>query len=106
VPNGFLPKCRFHAFFQGTQLANRAFDLGIIRQSYYRKLFTQLTKLGYRTSEPAPVADEEPTILRDVVEVHLRDHKYRIKELSRLVLLIEHELRAQYLPEQQRFRLV
>jgi Zn-dependent peptidase ImmA (M78 family)/transcriptional regulator with XRE-family HTH domain len=87
-------------------LLKRAFDLGVISESYYRKLYTQLSKLGYRLAEPAPLPEEEPTILRDIVEVHLRGHKYSVRELSDLLAIHEQEFRAQYLPDEQRLRIV
>jgi Zn-dependent peptidase ImmA (M78 family)/transcriptional regulator with XRE-family HTH domain len=87
-------------------LIKRGFDLGLVGASYYRKLFTQLSKLGYRLAEPAPLPDEEPTILADIIAVYLTEHKYSITELSRLVKLFEPEFRAQYLPQRTQFRLV
>ena len=87
-------------------IIKRSFDLGFIGEAYYRKLFTQLSRLGYRTNEPVTVPDEEPATMREIVEVHLHDHKYSVSELSRLVRAVEHNFRRLYLPEQQRFRLV
>jgi hypothetical protein len=55
--------------------------------------------------EPYPLLDEEPTILRDIVMVYLRDHHYSVSELSELVKLNEEEFREQYLPETRRFRI-
>jgi Zn-dependent peptidase ImmA (M78 family)/transcriptional regulator with XRE-family HTH domain len=86
-------------------LIKRAFDLGLIKENYYRKLFTQMSKLNYRTSEPMPIPDEEPTLLRDIIEVHLVNHKYSVQELSRIVFLHENEFREQYLPEQNFLKL-
>ena len=87
-------------------LIKRAFDLGKISEGYYRKLFTQLSKLGYRTNEPVLIPDEEPTTMREVVEVHLKGHRYSVPELCKLVATNEHNFRSLYLPEQQRIRLV
>jgi len=87
-------------------IIKRAFDLKLIGESYYRKLFTQMSKLGYRKVEPAALPDEEPTMLRDIVQTYLRHHQYSIRELSAHVRLNEREFRKQYLPEQQVFRLV
>jgi Zn-dependent peptidase ImmA (M78 family) len=87
-------------------IIKRAFDLGLIGESYYRKLFTQLSKLGYRTAEPAPLADEEPSLLQDVVRIHLQDHKYSVAQLSSHVKLNEHEFRSQYLPHQRTLRIM
>ncbi len=87
-------------------LIKRSFDLGLIGEAYYRKLFTELSRLGYRTNEPVTVPDEGPSTVREIVEVHLRDHKYSVPELCRAVHAYEHNFRPLYLPEQQRFRIV
>lgn len=87
-------------------IIKRAFDLGKISESYYRKLFTELGRLNYRTTEPLTLPDEEPTILRDIVEVYLRDHRFSVRELSALLRLTENEFREQYLPDTQQLRIV
>jgi Zn-dependent peptidase ImmA (M78 family) len=87
-------------------LIKRAFDLGKISEGYYRKLFTQLSRLGYRLTEPVSIPDEEPTVLRDIIGVHLGDHNYSTAELSMALATHETEFLAQYLPERQHFRLV
>ena len=89
-----------------SSIIKRSYDLGMIGEAYYKKLFTQLTRLGYRMNEPVTVPDEEPTTVREIVEVHLHDHKYSVPELSRLVRANEHHFRRLYLPEHQRLRLV
>jgi hypothetical protein len=86
-------------------LIKRAFDLGKIGESYYRKLFTQLSVVGYRMDEPNAFAAEEPTVIADIITVHQRDLNYSDRELSKLVLLREHEFRARYLPHRPRLRL-
>lgn len=86
-------------------LIKRSFDLGKIGESYYRKLFTQLGKFNYRTSEPVELPAEEPTILRDIIGVHLKDHHYSTQELANMLALHENEFLAQYMPESQRFRI-
>lgn len=87
-------------------LIKRAWDTRVIGEAYYRKLFTQLSKLGYRVNEPVKIPDEEPATVKEIVEVHLRDHKYSVPELSRLIRTFEHNFRSLYLPEQQHLRLV
>jgi Zn-dependent peptidase ImmA (M78 family) len=86
-------------------IIKRSFDLGLIGDAYYRKLFSQLSRLGYRTVEPVTIPDEEPATMREIVEVHLRDHRYSVSELCKLVRGNERDFRSLYLPEQQRLRI-
>jgi Zn-dependent peptidase ImmA (M78 family)/transcriptional regulator with XRE-family HTH domain len=87
-------------------LIKRAYDLGKISDSYYRKLFTQLGKLNYRTTEPVELPDEEPTILRDIIGVHLNDHHYSTMELASALSLHESEFLEQYMPGKRTFKIV
>jgi Zn-dependent peptidase ImmA (M78 family)/transcriptional regulator with XRE-family HTH domain len=86
-------------------LVKRSFDLGKISESYYRKLFTQLSKLDYRTAEPVELPDEEPTILRDIIGVHLKDHHYSTQELAAALSIYEKEFISQYMPKSQHLRI-
>jgi Zn-dependent peptidase ImmA (M78 family) len=81
-------------------LIKRAFG-----EAYYKKLFTQLNKVGYRLDEPNPLEHEEPTVIKDILEVHQKDLEYSDREMSSLVNLHLHEFRNRYFPNQPRLRL-
>lgn len=81
-------------------LITRARDLGKISPRQYRSLFEQLSRSGYRMAEPIPIPLEQPSLVKDLVEFHLKVHGYTIPEMSLLLGLSEHEMTAQYgLPE-------
>jgi hypothetical protein len=42
----------------------------------------QISKSGWRLKEPIEFPREEPTVLRDVIRVHLREHHAAIEDLS------------------------
>jgi Zn-dependent peptidase ImmA (M78 family)/DNA-binding Xre family transcriptional regulator len=86
-------------------LIRRGRDLGVITDSVYRRLYTEMTQAGYKTEEPNPLTAEGPTVLSDLVRVHLEDHAYSTKQLANLLLTTEHNLFAQYLPERTFLRL-
>lgn len=87
-------------------LVRRAYDLRAISQSRYRGLMAELSRLGFRLAEPAPIADEHPRVLQQIVELHQREHGYTVAELSELVGLHEPEFTAQYLAGRPQLRLV
>jgi Zn-dependent peptidase ImmA (M78 family)/DNA-binding XRE family transcriptional regulator len=79
-------------------LLKRASDLNVITARQKEYLWTQMGKQGFRTKEPIGIPDEQPTVLSDLINVHLTDHGYSINELSQLLASTEEELRAKYLP--------
>lgn len=82
-------------------LIRRAHDLGMISPSYYRALMTQMSKHGYRMNEPVALELEEPSIIQAVIDVHLREHKYTIEELSKLALLSVQDFQRYYPPPER-----
>ena len=79
-------------------LIRRAHDLGMISDSYYRGLITQMSRHGYRLSEPVALDPEEPSIIQSVIDLHLGQHGYTIQELSKLALLNEDDFARFYPP--------
>ncbi len=77
-------------------LIRRAHDLGKITDRQYRSLNEMMSRSGYRMSEPAPIAVEEPTLLREIIRVHRQDHGYSVEELGRLLLMGEDEMREDF----------
>jgi len=93
-------KARWRVSMQA--LIKRAADLGRITERHYRTLFMQMSKNGWRLREPITIDIEEPTVMRDVVAVHLRDHGYSVEELARRSFLRDPaEFRAEYAPDYQ-----
>lgn len=82
-------------------IAKRAFDLGQISERQYRSLFTQMSRNGWRTREPIDLPPEEPTVLTDILRVHVEDHGYTLTELGHLANAAETSLRR-YLDSQDR----
>lgn len=79
-------------------LIYRAHELRQITKSQYTSLFTQISRHGFRTHEPNPLTPETPNILRNLIEVHLRQHQYTIPELSARLNLFVKEFESNYLP--------
>jgi Zn-dependent peptidase ImmA (M78 family)/transcriptional regulator with XRE-family HTH domain len=63
-------------------------------------LHVQLSRNGYRTSEPFPLTSEEPRIVDEAIQVHLKEHGYSIEELAAMVDLLPDEFRTLYLPRE------
>ncbi len=87
-------------------LIRRAHDLGQISERQARRFWTQMGKLGYRTVEPNPIPREEPSVVKEVVNLYREYHGYSVAELSKLAALDEQEFRSLYLSEKPYLRLV
>lgn len=87
-------------------LARRAYDLDKITNRQYRYLFEQLSKLGYRISEPIVIPVEKPTLLKRIIELHQTDGDYSISDLSELALALEEEFLLEYLFDDRPLRVI
>ena len=80
-------------------LIRRAHDLGVISHAQYRRFFSQLGALGYRTREPMPLPDENPVLLDKIIDAYQTEAGYTVEDMSRLLRIYPHEFRTQYLAQ-------
>lgn len=80
-------------------LIRRAFDLKKVTERQYRSLMTEMTKAGYRRAEPFQIPLEQPTLIRELIEVHKTDYDYNEDEFSKLFTAYAKEWRSIYLNE-------
>lgn len=79
-------------------LIKRAHDLKLITDSQYRWLNVQYSKT-FSGGEPIQIEVEKPSLLRTMVQFHLRELHYTIQELSSLLLVNKDELERAYAPQ-------
>jgi hypothetical protein len=56
----------------------------------------QLSQLGYRKIEPVEIAAENPSLLDELIEYHIRDLQYSEARLSAELHLLPFDFRRQY----------
>jgi len=78
-------------------LLTKAYTLGFLSERQKRHLWMQMGALGYRVNEPFPVALEEPTLIREVIQFHLADLNYTDGQLAKVIRLNTGEFRKRYL---------
>jgi Zn-dependent peptidase ImmA (M78 family)/transcriptional regulator with XRE-family HTH domain len=80
-------------------LVRRAFDLKTITESQYKYLLIKLGRAGYKMREPieTDIPIEKPTLLAELIQMHLRQLGYPVSKLSDFMLLHEHEFRPRYM---------
>jgi Zn-dependent peptidase ImmA (M78 family)/transcriptional regulator with XRE-family HTH domain len=76
----------------------KAKALGRISQYQGRRLWMQLSALGYRTEEPVPLPPEEPTLVRELIDIHRRDLGYNDDEIASSLHVTLDEMRELYTP--------
>jgi len=70
---------------------------GALPEAQVRSLFVQLSRAGYRTSEPVRLSDEVPRLLDKAIEFHQARHGYTVEELAAMTDLWPDEFRSRYL---------
>lgn len=63
-------------------LVRRARDLGVITERKYRSLNIEISRAGWKLNEPGEVPSEEPTVLRDIVNLQLEEHGFTLESLA------------------------
>lgn len=79
-------------------MIRRARDLRVLSPDDYRRLSITYSKAGYARGEPFPLEREAPTLLPRMVDFHMRELRYSVSDLVKLLLVGEDELRRDYLP--------
>jgi Zn-dependent peptidase ImmA (M78 family)/transcriptional regulator with XRE-family HTH domain len=78
-------------------LIMRAFQLGVITFSQKRRYFTRLSALGYRTEEPIELPDEEPCLIRKLIETCRSELGFDFKSFCNIMSIGERDFRTRYL---------
>ncbi|MDB5323345.1 MAG: uncharacterized protein JWN40_4976 [Phycisphaerales bacterium] len=68
-------------------IIRRAKDLGRISPDRYQRLQAEIGMAGYRRNEPIPIPPENPTLLADLVRLHVDKHGYGLDDLCRMSIL-------------------
>lgn len=76
----------------------RARDLKKITKDQCTNFYKQLSYYGYRKNEPVKIPLEQPSVLKDTINVYLSDYGYKIEELAKMVNLNVDEFQKEYVP--------
>lgn len=82
-------------------LIRRAYQVGAITERQQRSFFMRMSQMGYRKAEPFAFPQEEPTLLQQILQIHVGQHSYTSSELSKVAHMLEDEFRTKYLGAQQ-----
>jgi Zn-dependent peptidase ImmA (M78 family) len=82
-------------------LLKRAADLRTITPRQRNYLWMQMGAHGYRTEEPVTLPPEEPTLVRELIDIHRQELGYSEKQISELLVLHEREARSEYLKSER-----
>lgn len=79
-------------------LITRARDLGAISDSQRSRMYRQLNARGWLRSEPGYISLEEPSVLRDALDIHRHDYRHSDTDLAEIARLPRDRL-ADLLPD-------
>ena len=77
-------------------LLKRACDLKTITPRQRSYLWMQMGAHGYRKHEPVPLPQEDPTLVREIVDLHTSQLGFSISELSDMMLMKPPEVRQEF----------
>lgn len=75
----------------------RALSLNLITPARCRSLHAYMNKLEYLGDrEPLPLNREEPQLVREMLRVHVEEHRYTISELSQMLGMVDEDLMLEF----------
>ena len=77
-----------------------------ISDNQYQYLYRQLSAKGYRKCEPLPLPAEEPSLVREILDVHRNAHGRTVPELGEFLGMPEATFRSDYWRNLASLRLV
>ena len=82
----------------------RARDLGVISRQKASRLYTQMSRMGYRRVEPVALPVEEPSALRRIMDTHQQVHGFTIANLAERVGLPEADFQNHFVSDRRTLR--
>jgi len=88
-------------------LLKRAVDLKIVTPRHGRTIWMQLSKSGYKIREPMELdlQFEQPTLLKEIIDVYTHKMNYSILELAKMLNLFESEFQDIYIDKNEQIKL-
>jgi len=103
-----LANLKLHWRTSMQSILEKAYTLGTITDRQRRNFWMKMGKKEWRLREPERLDPprEIPSLLQELIEFHLEDLNFDVKELGDLILLDESEYGDCYLPQKTKLRLV
>jgi Zn-dependent peptidase ImmA (M78 family) len=85
-------------------LLERAKQLGTINSTQHRYMRVKFGSLHYNTREPAEldIPIERPTLLGELVNAHIKELRFEVEDLARLLNVLPEECASLYAPDYSR----
>ena len=87
-------------------LIMRAEHVGKISDRQKRMLFAQMSRLGYRRTEPIEIPRDEPKLFRELIDFHLSELDYTQEDLCRSLSIEPAEFQIRYINDKPFLRLL
>jgi hypothetical protein len=82
-------------------LLERARQIGSISATQYKYMRMNFSKVGYHIQEPPelPIQIESPTLMKDLISLHLNELRFSLREFAVLLRMTESECAKAYVPQ-------
>lgn len=80
--------------------------LGAITNNHARYLWSQFSAMRIKIKEPIDIMQEKPTLIDEMINLHLNDLNYSKEELSSLLCLLSEEFEDKYFQMHRTIRIV
>lgn len=87
-------------------LIRRAYDLQTITERQYRSFNTKLNQYGYHFNESISIAQEQPTLLQEMIDAHLQELHYTLQDISEFAHIGVKEFEEVYMSRGKILRLL
>lgn len=101
-----LVQLKMHWRVSVQSLLTKAQSVGRISDVHAKRLWRQLSAMGYRKNEPVDVPFEPPGLISELVRVHLEELRYSHDQLSASLHMTTNEFLDEYGPRARGLRLV
>ena len=79
---------------------------GAITSNHARYLWSQFSARRIKIKEPIEIPQEKPSLIYEMINLHLGDLNYSFEELQKLLCLIKEEIEEKFIPNTTSIRLV
>ncbi|MBA3586025.1 MAG: XRE family transcriptional regulator [Chloroflexi bacterium] len=79
----------------------RAKEIGAITEARATNLFIELSRAGWRTKEPFPIAPECPALLRSICDAFMTEGDYSLEDLAKIAFCSVADIEEMIYPERR-----
>lgn len=101
-----LSELKSYWFVSMQAILRRAFDLNKITYDQYGYTMRKMSAMGLRTNEKTFVPQEQPSLLKEMLDAHVEELNYSLQELSKVFAIMEDEVRSMFFEQRAKLKVI